>query len=204
MVGLLLLTGWIASTSLKAAPSVAFPDTLPPHPWYAPRHVLLQAAGGQGLVAVGAGYTMARRRLELDALLGYVPQKYSRTAMGIGTIKITYSPWIIPLAHHRWGLRPFAVGAFVSYTASKGLNSSRDGKYEKGYYWWSSHTRVGPFVGGQIQYERPRSTHRDARTISLYYELGTNELYLASWWANRGELTLREILTLGMGVKFHW
>ena len=159
-------------------------------------------AGGQGLITAGVGYSANRSRLEADVLAGYVPRKYSITAMGIFTAKITYIPWSIPLGGAGWALRPLALGGYVNYTASRGLNTSRDSKYDKDYYWWSSHTRLGGFVGGRITYPLPRrQSAKPRRHASLYYELGSNDLYIVSWWHNPRTLSLNDVLTLGVGIK---
>lgn len=181
-----------ATMAARAAP----PDSLRARPWYVPHHALGQFAGGQGLVALGLGYT--HRRLDLDVLAGYVPGRFSITPMGIYTLKATFSPWQLPLGTSRWQLRPLSTGGMVSHTASAGFNKTRDSKYEPGYYWWSAHTRLAGFVGGRLAY---RLAGPRPRYASLYYELGTNDLYLTSIWHNMGQLPLASILTLGVGVK---
>lgn len=179
------------------------PTGLIAQPWYRPHHLILQTAAGQGMLAGGVGYTTLRGRLDVDVLAGYVPSKYSTTAMGVFTGKIGYSPWTLPVARGRWQVRPLTAGAFVSYTASKGLNDSRDSKYPyKGYYWWSTYTRVGAFVGGKVSRVVGHNRYGHPRTLGAYYELGTNDLYLSSIFTNLGGLGVHEILTLGFGVKY--
>jgi hypothetical protein len=183
-------------------PRPAAADSLPRPRWYQPHHLIGQYAGGQGLATIGAGYTVLHRRLDLDVLAGYVPQRYSVTAMGIFTAKATYSPWNLALGTTSWRIRPLSVGGLVNYTASSGLNKTRDSKYSKGYYWWSAHTRLGAFVGGRVTYQLPLKAHRRPHALSLYYELGTNDLYFVSLATNVGALPLADILTLGIGAKF--
>lgn len=173
-------------------------------PWYVPRHVVIQTAGGIGMVAGGAGYTLGRqRRLEADVLVGYVPGKYTgKAAFSIFTLKGNYSPFTLPLAPH-WQVKPLSVGMLVNHTPAAALNKSRDDKYSPGYYWWSSRTRLGLFLGGRISRELPGGTARPApRRASLYYELGTNDLYTVSFFQNPKGLSFHQILTLGLGAKF--
>ncbi|WP_046246850.1 hypothetical protein [Hymenobacter terrenus] len=200
LLGCALSVGPHAAVAQSAFPAPS--DTLPHRPWYVPHHVVGQFAGGQGLATIGAGYGLNRNRLELDLLAGYVPRKYSITAMGIFTAKATYMPWTVPLGHHGWAVRPLALGGFVNYTASRGLNATWDDKYPAGYYWWSAHFRLGVFMGGRIAYALPsrRPTH-PRRQASVYYEFGSNELYLVSWWSNPRALSLLDVATLGIGVK---
>jgi hypothetical protein len=182
-------------------PRPAAPQGLTAQPWYRPHHLVLQTAGGQGLAAAGVGYTTWRGRVDVDVLAGYVPSRYSITPMGIFTAKAGYSPWTLPLGQGRWQVRPVTVGALINHTVSSGLNDSRDDKYYKGYYWWSSRTRIGGFVGGKVSRVVGTNRFGQARTLGAYYELGTNDLYLASIFTNLGGLGVHEILTLGFGVK---
>jgi hypothetical protein len=202
MSGLGLVSLPCYATACRAIRPALPPDSLPVRPWYLPHHMIGQVAGGQGMITLGAGYRIIPHRLELDLLAGYVPRRYSITAMGIFTAKASYLPWVVPLGSQGWVVNPLAMGAQVNYTASRGLNTSRDDKYYKDYYWWSSHTRLGVFVGGRVAYSLPlRAPTRPRRYASLYYELGTNDLYLISWWDNRGALSVGDLLTLGLGLK---
>ncbi|WP_035564908.1 hypothetical protein [Hymenobacter sp. IS2118] len=188
------------------APSAPVPaDTARPDRarWYVPTHLLAHTAGGQGLAAVGTGWTVSRDRLALEVLAGYLPKKFSITPVGVFTAKVTYAPWQLGLGGTPWHVRPLALGGFVSYSASRGISLSRGSKYEEGYYWWSSRTRVGAFVGGSAGRTFGLTKRGTARSATAYYELGTNDLYLVSWMTNKGGLPLRSILTLGFGVRLH-
>lgn len=191
------------SEPTEPEPAPVAPASIIAQPWYRPHHLILQTAAGQGMITGGVGYTTLRGRVDVDVLAGYVPRKYSITPMGVFTGKLGYSPWTVPVARGRWEVRPFTVGAFVSYTASRGLNDSRDAKYPyKGYYWWSTTTRVGAFVGGKVSRVVGHNRYGHPRTLGAYYELGTNDLYLSSIFTNLGGLGVHEILTLGFGVKY--
>jgi hypothetical protein len=203
--GVLLGSTLLAQPQHAAAqptPAAIRADTLPAHRWYVPHHLVGQFAGGQGMMTAGLGYSLSRRRLDLDLLAGYVPCRYSITPMTILTAKVTYMPWTIALGRRGWAVRPLAVGGYLSYTASEGLNETQDGKYPAGYYWWSANTRVGGFLGGRIAHPLPsRCPAKPRRLVSFYYELGTNELYVTNWWGNPRGLTLLDVATLGVGIK---
>ncbi|QNP53329.1 hypothetical protein H9L05_06865 [Hymenobacter qilianensis] len=171
--------------------------------WYVPKHAVLQAAGGIGMVSGGVGYSVFRQRLDVDVLAGYVPQRYAGTkALGIFTLKTTYTPYTIPLRNAAWCLHPFSFGGLVNYTPSRTLNRSRDEKYYDGYYWWSSTIRFGAFVGGRVARGLKPAGSGQPRMVSLYYELGTNDLYVVSKATNLSGLKVTDILTLGVGGKF--
>lgn len=185
------------------APDSAPADTAQPaaRAWVVPTRLLLHTAGGQGLAAAGAGWTGHDERLAVDALVGYLPKQYSITPIGIFTLKASYGPWLLPVGNSAWQVQPLAMGGFISYSASRGLNATRDDKYEDNYYWWSAHTRLGAFVGGSAgRHFRPGKGGRP-RSAMAYYELGTNDLYLVSWITKPGALPLSSILTLGFGLR---
>ena len=204
LCGVLLGSALLAQPHGAAAQTapVAQADTLPARRWHKPHHLVGQFAGGQGMMTAGVGYSLNRNRLDLDLLAGYVPCRYSITPMGIFTAKATYTPWSIPLGHQGWAVRPLALGGYLSYTVSDGLNATQDNKYPVDYYWWSAHARVGGFLGGRIAYPLPSNCPaKPRRLVSFYYELGTNDLYVTSWWANPEGLSPLDVATLGVGIK---
>ncbi|GAA4359153.1 hypothetical protein GCM10023185_25490 [Hymenobacter saemangeumensis] len=210
LAGLLLAgAASVCTPALAAAP----PDTLavktspaadspgPRLPWYRPRHAVAQLAGGMGLAAAGVGYEFLRNRVEADLLLGYVPARYAGSALGVATAKLLYSPFRVQPTE-KLQLLPLTVGAYVSYTHGT-ENSGEQGQYPSGYYWFSAHTRYGPLLGSRITYlGAPVRATGQPRKLSFYYELGSNDLYIASYLTNRdGGLGIGQLLTLGLGVK---
>ena len=81
------LTLLLAASTLPALAQESPADTLAPLPWYRPRHLIAQTAGGMGMVSVGAGYNFWRDRAEADVLVGYVPKKYAGSTLSIATAK---------------------------------------------------------------------------------------------------------------------
>jgi hypothetical protein len=168
-------------------------------PWYRPRHLVLQTGGGVGMVAAGTGYGFWKDRSELDVLVGCVPEKHAGSTLTIFTFKYMYSPWVLPLGE-KWQLRPLTVGAYASHTRGV-INDGTKGQYEKGYYWFSRNSRVGPLLGSRISFRRPTESGQ-LRNASLYYELGSNDLYVLSYALNRRGLSPADILTLSLGLKY--
>ena len=204
---LLLLSAAIPALSQvpAVAPAASSTSTTEARPWYRPNHALVQTAGGMGLIAAGVGYTTLRDRLEADILVGYVPEKHAGSTLSIATAKVLYTPYTVPLSE-KFVLRPLTIGIYASY-AHGTINDEERGQYTKGYYWFSTDTRIGPLLGGRISYLRPAATPADRqRRVSAYYELGSNDLYLVSFFsnANRKSLSPTDILTLGLGVKMEF
>jgi hypothetical protein len=190
----------LAALGSPGTPPAHTISTTPLH-WYVPSRLLVHTAGGQGLAAVGTGWTSYRNRLALDALAGYLPKAYSITPMGIFTAKLSYTPWQLAVKHTPWRVQPFTVGGIANYSASRGLTTTRGSKYDANYYWWSSHTRWGAFVGSSAGYALKPTRNGHPRSVMAYYELGTNDLYFLSWKSAQGSLPFYDILTLGFGVR---
>ena len=171
----------------------------PVHPWYRPRHLILQTGGGIGMVAAGAGYAYFNNKVETDILLGYVPKRYAGSTLSLASAKLLYSPFTVRLAE-QWQLKPLTVGGYFSYTHGT-LNDEERGQYTQDYYWFSTDTRYGPLAGSRLTYLRPAPRGTAPKAVSLFYELGTNDLYLHSYLTNPQGLTPGQILTLAIGVK---
>jgi hypothetical protein len=195
----------LAALSAQAAtpPDTTATTTAPraARPWYRPTHLALQTGGGLGMVAAGAGYEFSKNRLETDVLLGYVPKRFAGSTLSLASLKFMYSPFRLRVAEQVQVL-PITVGAYFSYTHGT-INDELKGQYASDYYWFSTDTRYGPLVGGRVTYlAAPVAATGQPRKVSFYYELGSNDLYLASYLNNRnGGLGFGQLLTLALGVK---
>ena len=210
----MLMKTLLLSTLLLAglrAPAATPPDTAtvatppagrsPERPWYRPRHLALQTGGGLGMVAAGAGYEFSKNRLETDVLIGYVPKRYAGSTLSLASLKFLYSPFRLPIGE-KIQVLPLTMGAYFSYTHGT-LNDELKGQYASDYYWFSTDTRYGPLLGSRVTFLAPPiAATGQPRKISVYYELGSNDLYLASYLNNRnGGLGVGQLLTLALGVK---
>ncbi|MFD2721424.1 hypothetical protein ACFST9_22105 [Hymenobacter monticola] len=211
MKKLLFLTLLLASLGAQATPAPidtttataadAPPAGTPERKWFRPKHLVLQTGGGLGMVAAGAGYEFAKDRLETDILIGYVPKKYGGSTLSLASLKFMYSPFRLPVGE-KFQVVPLTVGAYFSYTHGT-LNDELKGQYSSDYYWFSTDTRYGPLLGSRLTFLAPPvAATGQPRKISVYYELGSNDLYLASWLNNqKGGLGFGQLLTLALGVK---
>ena len=173
-----------------------------PRPWYRPGHLALQTGGGLGMVAAGAGYEfLKKRRLETDILFGYVPKRFAGSTLTLASVKFLYSPFRLRVAEQVQAL-PLSLGAYVSYTHGT-LKDELKGQYSSDYYYFSTDTRLGPLLGGRLTYlAAPVVATGQPRKVSAYYELSSNDLYIASYLTNPGGgLRFGQILTLALGVK---
>lgn len=167
-----------------------------------PDHVLSEFAGGKGFLSVGVGYENRVKNLQFDFQLGHLPERFAPDDdFWVITATGTYAFWNVEKSDFH--LKPIRAGIHVNYSTGDEfyLNSSLDEKYPKNYYWWSSAVRFNFFVGSEVSY-----TLWDEKRISAFYELGSNDLYLSSYFRddNYKTLSFSDILVLGIGVKFSW
>ncbi len=202
LAALLTALGTQAATPPDTTAAAADPGSpRPERPWYRPRHLVLQTGGGLGMVAAGAGYAFAKNRLETDILLGYVPKKYAGSTLSLASLKFMYSPFSLPVGE-KFRVLPLTVGAYFSYTHGT-INDELKGQYSSDYYWFSTDTRYGLLAGSRITFlAAPVAATGQPRKLSAFYELGSNDLYMASYLTNnKGGLRFGQILTLALGVK---
>lgn len=212
------LVGLLAATSLRSAAALpadsagvlppvpsatmvaAVKDSIGKRPWYRPRHLVLQTAGGLGMLTAGAGYHYFNSRLEADLLIGYVPKKYAGSNLTTFSGKLLYSPFRLKLAP-KWQLLPLTAGVFFSHTHNT-INDGVKGQYSADYYWFSHDNFYGPILSSRITYLAPpiRATGQP-RKLSAFYELSSNNLYIISYTTNTKGLAFGKILTLALGVK---
>ena len=188
----------LAVAADKPAPRAA---GRPERPWYRPTHLALQTGGGLGMVAAGAGYEYAKGHIDTDILIGYVPKQYAGSTLSLASLKFLYSPFRLPVGE-KFQVVPLTLGAYFSYTHGT-INDELKGQYASDYYWFSTDTRYGPLLGSRITLLAPPvAATGQPRKISFYYELGSNDLYLASYLNNRnGGLGFGQLLTLALGLK---
>ena len=167
-----------------------------------PSQVKLQYAGSIGLLSAGMGwhYGKQRRIWETDLMFGFLPAYDTRTSKLTMTIKQGYIPFRITL-HGNWQFEPLSCGLFFNTVFGEEFWSRQPSKYPKRYYGFSTSVRSNVFVGERFRYQIPMQKRRRISSISLYYELSTNDLYLVSAIPN-SYLKLGDILSLCFGIKY--
>ena len=140
---------------------------------FKPTHVKAQYAGGMGVLSTGVGWDYGKRRQwETDFLLGYLPPRYADNFRFTLTLKQNYIPWNMRL-HRNWE------------------------KYPNKYYNFSTKIRPYIFMGQRVNFLLNKPI---AKSITLYYEVSTCELYVISKVSNRS-LSMRDILRFSFGAK---
>ena len=166
--------------------------------WFIPDHLKLHFAGNIGFLSGGPGYVSRNKTLETDLLFGFLPKKFGGDALITISAKTTYSPWKIPL-RNTYYIRPFSIGAYLSYTFGPQFDTKWPSYYPAGYYWWATSFRPGAYLGGKIG--RNIKSRKKVKSLELYYELGTYDLLLISYAQNREYLKPADIVNLAFGIK---
>lgn len=166
--------------------------------WFIPDHLKLHFAGNIGFLSGGPGYVSRNKTLETDLLFGFLPKKFGGDALVTITAKTTYSPWKIPLKNTYY-IRPFSIGAYLSYTFGPQFDTQWPSYYPAGYYWWATSFRPGAYIGGKVG--RDFKVKNQIRQFEFYYELGSYDLLMISYVQNMDYLKLSDITNLSFGVK---
>ena len=160
-----------------------------------------QFAGSMGMLSAGAGWSYGKRRQwETDFMLGFVPGNKYEEGHTTLTLKETYTPFRIHLGKD-FHLEPLTVGLYMTKIFGEYFWSSLPEKYPKGYYFWAVNTRFNFAMGQAVTI--PCNSKRLSRSISAFYEVNTNDLYLISAVGNQS-IKLKDIIGLSIGVRFRF
>lgn len=166
-----------------------------------PNQMKIQYAGSIGMVSAGVGwhYGKEERVWETDFFVGYIPKFYTRNPKVSLTLKQSYIPFRIQVVDD-WEFEPLSCGMFFNTIMGHQFWYKEPSKYPKRYYGFSTKFRIHVFIGERLRYNIPSKKRRHGNSISLYYELSTCDLYLASYVPN-SYLSLKDVLSLSLGAK---
>lgn len=172
------------------------------HNWYLPTSTILQHAGSIGMFSFGAGYKLNNSgKSTLDIAYGYVPENYGGD-LSILSAKFAYRPYGIKIKN--WGtLYPTNPGVFLTYHGGSDYDSTwDDNEYPKGYYWWSTAFRPHISLSTEFKLDAKKLLpNLGVKSISVYSEFNTNELYAVSYFQNPRDLDITGIFKLGIGTR---
>ncbi|MBT1706076.1 hypothetical protein [Chryseosolibacter indicus] len=170
--------------------------------WYVPDFAAVQYAGSIGFFSIGAGYDLFKEKANVDLLFGYVPPAYAGDG-AIRTMTLKFTGEVIRLQPNPTTLiHPLTIGTYFNYTFGHEYSSDLPAWYPNGYYWWSEAVRVNVFIGGNVRFITNRL--QQGSKVTAYYEIGTNEIKLASYTQNVHALNIWSILHAGIGVRYHF
>lgn len=161
-----------------------------------PDHAKLQFAGAIGLVSAGGGYAFARRHLELDALVGWVPASIADVDLLTVTGKLTFLPWKLRLPHG-WRLRPFTSSLALTYTFGDRFFLRSPDKYPTSDYYPLPTALRGTVAIGATLGRAVRSVEE----VALYVELVAVDVPLAYWARNQEAVRASDVISVALGLR---
>ena len=175
-----------------------------------PTHFVIQNAGNMGVVSAGVGWSYGKRRQwETDLLFGYIPKHDSSRGKLTTTLKGNYIPWDIDLSsisakvpEGRWNVEPLTTSLYINTVYGHEFWKSQPGRYPDKYYeFMSTKFRLNLAIGQRITFNIPENKRKRHSRMSLFYEVGTCDLYVRSMFQS-GDVKLKDVLGLSIGLKF--
>jgi hypothetical protein len=165
-----------------------------------PSHTKIQYAGGMGLLSIGAGWDYGKNnQWETDVFFGILP-KYSTDKTKVTfTLKQNFIPWKKHFNEH-FSLDPLACGLYVNTIFDGDFWVSEPDKYPSNYYSFSTKMRFSIYVGQRLTYKIPENKRFFSKSVTVFYELSTNDLYMVSAFTN-SYLKPKDYLRLSFGLK---
>jgi len=167
-----------------------------------PQYEKIQYAGSMGLISLGIGWDYGKKaQWETDLFLGYLPRFEGDKGHLTITLKENYIPWCIGIKKERWKFDPFTVSLYMNKIFGNEFWTREPDKYPDGYYGVATNFRFNLAFGQRIHFSvKPVGL---SERITLFYELGTNDLYIISYATNK-YLHFSDIFNLSLGIKFQF
>ena len=161
-----------------------------------PDYGSVQYAGSVGLISSGIGYTFFNNRLGAELTAGFTPVEKHDDLYNL-TLKLIYRPFNVRVSEQLSSTGLY-TGAYVSRTFGSEYWVFLPDRYKNGYYYWSPGLRFGVLFGTSLIHE-----FEDAAISSteFYFEGSTYDLLIVSYWPNRNEIPLHEIIKLAVGIR---
>jgi hypothetical protein len=188
-----LVLAALAALVLAPPPGVAEAAERGGRAWYVPDHAKLQLAGNVGFLSPGVGYTLLGRRLEVDALLGWVPEAIGGSDILSVTAKVTGRPLAVRVRGVEW--RPLSLGVQVTYTFGDQYFVRPPSQFPGKYYDFPTSLRAGIAVGTSAD------VRVGDRRVGAYAELVALDVMLKAWADNRGALSAADVFSLAVGLR---
>ncbi|MCD7972495.1 MAG: hypothetical protein LUG18_07480 [Candidatus Azobacteroides sp.] len=165
-----------------------------------PKYTKVQFAGGMGVLSFGTGWDYGKnKQWETDALFGFIPKFQTDKFRITFTLKQNFIPWHKDL-NDSFTFDPLTCGLYANTILNGDYWISEPDKYPNNYYSFSTKIRFNIFIGQRITYQISEEKRKARKSVTFYYEIGTNELYLISAFGNR-YLKPTDYLKLSLGMK---
>lgn len=175
-----------------------------------PTQFVIQNAGNMGVLSAGIGWNYGKRQQwETDLLVGFIPKHQSTRSKVTFTLKENYIPWSIALDHSTtkknaglWSVEPLTASIYLNTVYGHEFWKSQPSRYPDKYYeFMSTKFRLNIALGQRVTFQIPQSKRRRNKSVSLFYEVSSCDLYIRSKFQD-GSVPLKDILGLSFGLKF--
>lgn len=168
-----------------------------------PTSGVIQVCGNIGIVSMGIGWAYGKRRQwETQLLLGYIPKFDSDDEKWTLTLKQNFIPWKKPMGKG-WTFEPLECSLYFNTVFGHDFWTKQPTKYESGYYPFSTRIRPNLAFGERFKYDIPHNKRKRIKSITFFYELGTNEIYALRFFRN-GNAGFWDVFGLSLGVKVQY
>ena len=175
-----------------------------------PTQLVIQNAGNMGVVSAGVGWHYGKRRQwETHVLWGYIPRHQSTRGKLTMTLKENYIPWSVDLSERRtwhpslkgWSVEPLTASVYLNTIFGHEFWEHQPSRYPDKYYeFMSTKFRLNVALGQQVTWQIPNERRRHHKSVTLFYEFSTCDLYIRSKVLEHS-IPLKDIIGLSTGVK---
>ena len=156
----------------------------------------IQYAGSIGMISSGIGYSFFNSHLGAELTAGFTPVKRNSDLYNL-TLKLNYRPFSIRISESI-STTMIYTGAYASRTFGENYWLYLPDRYKNGYYYWSPGLRFGLLVGTSLIY---RFDDAAISSAEFYFESSTYDLLIVSYWPNRNEIPLHDIVKFAIGMR---
>ena len=168
-----------------------------------PTQGVIQTCGNMGIVSMGIGWDYGKRRQwETHLMLGFIPRFDSKNSKVTLTLKENFIPWRRDIGKG-WWFEPLECTLYFNTVFGHDFWTKQPTKYESGYYPFSTRIRPNLALGERFKFDIPHNKRKRIKSITFFYELGTNDIYFMRFYRN-GSAEFWDVFGLSLGAKFQF
>ncbi len=167
-----------------------------------PTQFVIQNAGNMGVISAGMGWSYGKRnQFETNLLFGFVPKYKSSRPKATITLKENVIPWSIYVGKGIQ-IEPLRAGVYLNAVLGKEFWNEQPSRYPNDYYeFLSTKFRLNVFTGQGVTKMVPMNRLKFVRSITLFYEMSTCDLYIRSKYID-SNVGFWDIVGLSFGMRF--